>query len=324
MEYRPLVTIIIPVYNGSNFLREAIDAALGQTYPNLEIMVINDGSKDEGASEKIARSYADKITYYNKENGGVSTALNFALERMHGEWFSWLSHDDLYYPEKIEKQIAFINQLLAEEPQLDLKKIAIHCATESIDRDGKVIKTPSYADIQVKENTLDVIIGNVYNYRLSGCSFLLPYACYQEIGGFREDIRTVSDVEYWYRMLFNGYQFYCMKNDILVKNRSHGKQVGKTKVSLFDQELDELHISIADQLATIPEYNTFKVFQQFYFGLIKRRIVGAAEYVKMKYILPDPKYTKEKVYFKCSEIKWELIGNGRIMLRNVYRKINVK
>lgn len=322
--YTPLVTVIIPVYNGSNFLKEAIDAALAQTYSNLEIMVINDGSTDGGESEKIARSYGDKIIYYNKPNGGVSSALNLALEKMHGEWFSWLSHDDLYYPEKIEKQIVFINQLLEEDPKVDLRKIAIHCATESIDKDGKIIKTPSYADLQVKENTIDVIIGNVYNYRLSGCSFLLPYACYQELGGFREDIRTVSDVEFWYRLLFHGYQFYCMKNDILVKNRSHGKQVGKTKVSLFDQELDALHISIADQLSKVPEYNTFDVFRRFYFGLVKRRIFGAAEYVKAKYIQPDPKYSKEHKLFKCMEIKWKFIGSCRIVVRNIYRRINVK
>lgn len=322
--YEPLVTIIIPVYNGSNFMREAIDSALAQTYKNLEILVINDGSRDDGASEKIALSYGDRITYYSKENGGVSTALNFALRKMHGEWFSWLSHDDLYYPEKIEKQISFINQLLEEDPQLNLNKIAIHCATESIDKDGKVIKTPSYADIQVKENTLDVIIGNVYNYRLSGCSFLLPYTCYQDVGGFREDIRTVSDVEYWYRLLFNGYQFYCMKDDILVKNRSHGKQVGKTKVTLFDQELDALHISIADQLAAVPEYNTAEVFKKYYFGLVKRKICRAAQYTKEEYLRKKLTNIDYGVSVFLEKTKWDAIGTMRNYVRTIYRKIYVK
>ena len=324
MLYEPLVTIIIPVFNGSDFMREAIDSALAQTYSNLEILVINDGSRDEGASERIALSYGDKITYYYKENGGVSTALNFALEKMHGEWFSWLSHDDLYYPEKIEKQIAFINHLLQENPKIDLNKITIHCATESIDKDGKVIKRPSYSDIQVKENTLDVIIGNVYNYRLSGCSFLLPYACYQELGGFREDIRTVSDVEYWYRLLFNGYQFYCMKNDILVKNRSHGKQVGKTKVSLFDQELDALHISIADQLAAVQDYANGAVFERYYLGLVKRKILGASRYTKEKYIKNSVSNVRYLLVIPVKSFCWSALGSLRLVARNVYRKIKVR
>lgn len=324
MKYEPLVTIIIPVYNGSNFVSEAIDAALAQTYKNIEILVINDGSKDDGASERIALSYGDKITYYYKENGGVSTALNFALEKMHGEWFSWLSHDDLYYPQKIEKQIVFLNQLLENEPNIDLKKTILHCATESIDKDGKIIKTPDYSDIDIKEKTLDVIIGNVYNYRLSGCSFLLPYAAYKDMGGFRVDIRTVSDVEYWYRLLFNGYQFYCMKNDILVKNRSHGKQVGKTKVSLFDKELAELHISIADQLSSVPEYNNVSVFKKYYFGLVKRKISDAAKYTKENYLKNSVSPIEYYIIIPLISTKWQLIGTGRNIARNIYRKINVK
>ena len=109
-EKLPLVSIIIPVYNGSNYMREAIDSALAQTYPNIEIIVINDGSNDNGATEKIALGYGEKITYIKKENGGVSSALNAGIEAMHGEYFSWLSHDDKYLPEKIETQVAVLIQ----------------------------------------------------------------------------------------------------------------------------------------------------------------------------------------------------------------------
>ena len=79
----PLVSIIIPVYNGSNFMREAIDSALAQTYPNIEILVVNDGSTDN--TREIALSYGDKIRYFEKENGGVATALNLAIREMKGE-----------------------------------------------------------------------------------------------------------------------------------------------------------------------------------------------------------------------------------------------
>lgn len=314
MKYEPKVTIIIPVYNGSNFLSQAIDAAINQTYKNMEIIVVNDGSTDDGESEKIAWSYGEKIIYYNKENGGVSSALNYALKRMSGEWFSWLSHDDLYYPDKIKKQIEFINSL----PEgTDLSKVVLHCATESINRDGDVIKIPSYKDLEIKEDTLETIIGNVFNYRLSGCSFLLPYACYKEQGGFREDIRTVSDVEYWYRLLFSGYQFYCMKNDILVKNRSHGKQIGKTKVSLFDMELEKLHIDIADKLASNDKFNSTDNMKRFYYGLVKRNIRGAAEYTREKYLTRSLKLSIHTQYYK-------IIGGMRGAARYIFRKIMVK
>ncbi len=75
MKYKPLVSIVIPVYNGSNYMAEAIDSALSQTYENIEVVVVNDGSRDEGRSDAIAKGYGDKIRYFPKENGGSSSAL---------------------------------------------------------------------------------------------------------------------------------------------------------------------------------------------------------------------------------------------------------
>ena len=92
----PKVSIIIPVYNGSNYLDNAINCALCQTYENLEVIVVNDGSTDEGKTREIALKYSDKIRYFEKANGGVSSALNLGIREMGGEYFSWLSHDDVY------------------------------------------------------------------------------------------------------------------------------------------------------------------------------------------------------------------------------------
>lgn len=324
MKYEPKVTIIIPVYNGSNFLSEAIDAALAQTYNNCEILVINDGSTDHELSEKIALSYGDKIRYFRKENGGVSSALNFAFEKMTGEWFSWLSHDDLYYPEKIEKQIAFINELIDKNPNLDIKKITVRTATESIDKDGKVIKTPSYKDVPKHEKPIDTILNNISNYRLSGCSFLLPTACIADIGGFNESIRTVSDVEYWYRLLFAGYEFYCLTDDILVKNRSHGKQVGKTKVDLFNKEMNELFIWIADTMNKNSEYSTVKNNEKMYYSLVRRKCKPAANYVRTTYLKNKVDRFTYAVEYPINSARYSVLGTIRNVARYVYRKIYVK
>ncbi len=68
------VSIIIPVYNGEKYIKESIESALNQTYTNIEIIVVNDGSKDN--TDEICKSYGNKIKYIKKENGGVATALN--------------------------------------------------------------------------------------------------------------------------------------------------------------------------------------------------------------------------------------------------------
>ena len=324
MKYQPKVSIIIPVYNGSNFLAQAIDAALAQTYQNCEVLVVNDGSTDGGASEKIALSYGDKIRYFLKENGGVSSVLNYAFEMMEGEWFSWLSHDDLYYPEKIEKQIAFINGLLEKDPNLDIKKITVRTATESIDKFGKVIKTPSYRDVPTREKPIDTILNNIGNYRLSGCSFLLPASCVADIGGFNEDIRTVSDVEYWYRLLFAGYEFYCLTGDILVKNRSHGKQVGKTKVALFNKEMNELFIWIADTMNKNSEYATVKNNEKMYLSLVRRRCTPAAKYVKKTYLKNKVGTLTYAVKYPCKASGYFILGTARNIARYIFRKITIK
>lgn len=108
-EFNPLVSIIIPVYNGANYVAEAIESALNQTYKNIEIIVVNDGSTDE--TEKIVKKYGDKVRYFSKENGGTSTALNVGIKNMKGDYFSWLSHDDMYYPNKIKIQIEELKKL---------------------------------------------------------------------------------------------------------------------------------------------------------------------------------------------------------------------
>ena len=103
--HNPQVSIVIPVYNGSNYLADAIDSTLAQTYTNTEVIVINDGSNDGDKTEKIALSYGNQIRYFAKENGGVSSALNLGIQKAEGEYISWLSHDDAYLPDKIQTQI---------------------------------------------------------------------------------------------------------------------------------------------------------------------------------------------------------------------------
>src|SRR6185312_14318520 len=106
-----LVSIIIPVYNGAQYLSEAIDSALAQSYQNIEVLVVNDGSTDAGATEAVAKSFGHSIRYFYKPNGHVASALNFGVGQMRGQYFSWLSHDDRYVPSKIEVQMHAISEL---------------------------------------------------------------------------------------------------------------------------------------------------------------------------------------------------------------------
>lgn len=209
--WRPKVSIIIPVYNGSNFLREAIDSALQQDYPNFEVVVVNDGSKDYGLTESIARSYGDKIRYFHKENGGVSTALNLGIEVMQGEYFSWLSHDDLYVTNKVSTQIAMLEKQ-QEKHQIVFSDYVF------INEKDEVLDSVSMS----KVNPARMEYNLIQSQNLHGCTLLIPRQAFEKVGTFKKELRSTQDYDLWLRMSEYFSFVYCPEK--LVKARVHEEQ----------------------------------------------------------------------------------------------------
>lgn len=223
----PLVSIVIPVYNGGNYLCEAIDSALAQTYSNIEILVVNDGSNDGGATYNIAKSYGDRIRYFEKPNGGVSTALNFGIANMRGKYFSWLSHDDLYYPNKIQAQIDALRKAG------DMSKIVYSNFDVMYMPEGKLhtySNTATYRQEFLETGAFLPIFGLV-----SGCSLLIPKIYFDAYGGFDENYRAVQDYKKWFEM-FRGKRLIYLR-DTLIVSRRHDEQAGRTYSKFRDEEI---------------------------------------------------------------------------------------
>lgn len=106
-----LVSIIIPVYNKVSFIRETLDSALAQTYPFIEIVVVNDGSTDGSLEvlKEYANKFPDKVFLIDSKNRGVSAATNLGIKASKGEYIQFLDADDLLSPEKIENQVGLLN-----------------------------------------------------------------------------------------------------------------------------------------------------------------------------------------------------------------------
>jgi len=188
----PLVSIVIPVYNGSNYLAEAIGSALAQTYGNIEVIVVNDGSTDDGKTESIAMAFGTSIKYVHKENGGVSSALNVGIRAMTGEYFSWLSHDDLYLPQRVELQL----QEMWKYPEIKVS----FCDTVMF----KTRSTGAYGRRFAEEDMRsDRVQGALVFFKrwVYACSFLVHRACFDVIGGLNEELRTSQDIEFTLRLL---------------------------------------------------------------------------------------------------------------------------
>lgn len=254
MKEEPLVSVIIPVYNGADYLKEAIDSVLLQTYSNIELIVVNDGSTDGGETEKIAMSYGEKIRYFRKENGGVASALNKGIQEMSGEYFAWLSHDDIFYTEKIRRQVEL---LLCTNAKITA------CAYQIMNEYGikrDVIGLESYEDELLHINLFPLLNGMV-----SFCGVILHKSIFEKYGTFREDLRTTQDYEFLFRVLRNEKCVYS--KEVLYAIRYHSMQGSRT-ISCFDEERDTLWSTFISQLETNEKELLYKNVYNFYYQIL--------------------------------------------------------
>lgn len=212
--HRPTVSVIIPVYNGSAFLKEAIDSVLAQTYPPLDIWVVNDGSDDGGATEAVAAAYGNRIRYFSKPNGGVASALNAGIERMSGDYFSWLSHDDAYKPDKIFNQVQFLRQR-------GLANAILYGGYELMDESSRTFDIIDVSRLYPADR-LSVPLFPVFRGLLNGCTMLIHKSHFDRTGGFNETLRTTQDYELWFRM-FRHAEIACCPG-AFVRTRMHRSQ----------------------------------------------------------------------------------------------------
>ena len=244
MMENPKVSIIIPVYNGSNFMRCAIDCALRQTYANKEILVINDGSTDEGKTEEIAYSYGDRIRYFAKPNGGVSSALNYGIENMTGDYFVWLSHDDAFTDTRVADSV----ELLRIHGLLGKKYIGYTGGYYADTAGVKIKNFRCWFEKNRVYSGYEVMKSMTVNGTLYGCNMLIPREAFEEAGKFDESLRYSQDALMWYRIFLAGYG---LVSDELpnVMSRMHGNQVSHLRRDLFSQDMLVIAKLLAEPLA---------------------------------------------------------------------------
>jgi len=294
----PLVSIIIPVFNGSNYLRDAIKSALDQTYKNCEILVINDGSNDNGATEAIAMEFIGKIKYIKKDNGGVATALNTGIKEMKGEYFSWLSHDDMYHPDKIQQELNAINI------SGDRKKI-VFCDYEVLNvntgQKDKVELNKIYPKEKLMNGTFSVIHGLIH-----GCSLLIHKSYFEEKGLFNEALISTQDYELWFRLLKNKTILFLDKP--LLISRIHDEQGSKT-IRTHMEEQSQLHINFIRNLDNKDIETIYENRYMFFYKMMnfyeRNNIMGAYEYAFNMFMREE---IPKDVLYKIKELKEKLIN----------------
>ncbi|WP_377889524.1 glycosyltransferase [Alkalihalobacillus sp. R86527] len=213
------VSIIIPFYNCA-YVGEAIQSALNQTYQNIEIIVVNDGSTKH--KEKVT-PYLQSITYIEKENGGTATALNAGIKRATGTYFCWLSSDDSYETDKVQKQMAFMKQT------------------------GAAISYSSYVLMNHNSTVVSDQIGVHFQNRLlfyrkikvncpiNGCTIMMKMSLFSELGQFDESLPFTHDYDLWLRIV-QKHDFYFL-NQPLVRYRVHEEMGTKKNEAAIRKEI---------------------------------------------------------------------------------------
>ena len=235
---KPLVSVIIPVYNGANFLSFAINSVLEQTYENIELLIVNDGSNDDGKTEAIALSAKSdrfKIKYFFKQNGGVASSLNKGIEECNGEYICWLSHDDVFPKDKISKQIDY---LLKIKNKNDNKTI-LYSKAIAIDENGKKSGFVKQSLYKVTKKTFNKPSDYFDLRHIFYGSMLIP-SSFLKANPFVDALKYSQDTFSYFQMLTNDYQLvFCPKAFTLY--RIHKNQGSFTRLNDYNLDCDTIY-----------------------------------------------------------------------------------
>lgn len=244
------VSIIIPIYNAEKYLDQCIKSALAQSYPNTEIIAIDDGSTDK--SFEILQKYSDKIKIFQKANGGTASALNVGIDNMTGDWFKWASADDLLKPDAISLLIDTANTMI------DIAKSHIFYGNhETVDENGDLIDKI----IEPDHNSLSDVERNVLllnGFWAAAGATIFHKSVFEKCGTFDESVKPYEDYEFWLRCcLLHGYVLY------LIPQSASVMQYRKHSSSLTSQikKEEEVHMNNKirnDIMNKLPEQKRIK------------------------------------------------------------------
>ena len=215
------VSIVIPFYN-CPYIQKAIESALSQTYQSIEVIVVDDGSTRH---QDLLEPYLHQIRYFRKTNGGTASALNEGIRNATGEYFCWLSSDDRFLPDKIEKQLAYMQQMNAA---------ASYTAFYIIDAFGNIC---SEAIGQTFRNKLSFLKRMRGGCPINGCTVMLKMKVFTEIGYFDESLPFTHDYDFWLRLIQH-YDFHFF-SEPLIEYRHHN-EMGTKKY--FEEIRKEIRI----------------------------------------------------------------------------------
>lgn len=221
----PKVSVIIPCYNAMKFLPKTVNSVLEQTYQNFEIIIVNDGSTDN-IEQWVSTLEDQRVHLVSQVNQGQSAARNTGIKHSSGEYIAFLDSDDLWNPQKIEKQV----YLLDANPQVGLVYSWVSLIDEWEQPLGKVWETCEEGNVWSK-----LIEGNII---ACGSVPMIRSSCIDVIGLFQKFSFACEDWDFWLRIAAH-YPFKVVKQ-ILVYYRASSGSMSRSQSDGLDKKLQEM------------------------------------------------------------------------------------
>lgn len=207
---RPLVSAVIPVYNGERFVGDAIRSVLEQSYPSVECVVVDDGSTD--STETVVAGFGSQVRFVRQQNAGVAAARNRGIEASGGDHAAFLDADDVWIADKIERQM----ELLSRDPGLGLVCTGLRVVDTDL-RPLSVMRPPSPEDALTNSLLLSPPVVSVAQ------TALIPRSVLERVGSFDERLSTSADTDLACRIAMS-FPIGCI-DEPLVLYRQHEEQM---------------------------------------------------------------------------------------------------
>jgi len=249
----PTVSIVIPTHNRAKYIGETIESVFAQTFSNYEIIVVDDRSTDN--TPDIIQSLSGKrdIRYFSQPCGNAPAARNYGLKQARGEYIAFLDSDDLFVPEKLEKQV----DVLEKNPTVAL----VHTGYEKFNDDGENL---GYRDTSK-------ITGNYYHQMLLDWSVLIATPCVlvrkevlDEVGDFDVDMRAAEDLDLWRRIALR-YEIRAIP-ELLCRVRVHPGSLSTGKAEAAASFERFLHKAFLDDVSLSANFRR-RAFAKLYSNL---------------------------------------------------------
>jgi glycosyltransferase involved in cell wall biosynthesis len=298
----PLVSIIIPAYNFANFLAESIESCLNQTYSNIEIIVVDDGSTDNTC--EVVRPYSKRITYHYQNNCGLAGARNTGHRLASGKYLAWLDADDIACPDRIFLQVSWLEQnndtaiacgnfSAFDENGNEYENYSSTYYDQINKNDGIVNILPEHGKIHSSHslNDIRVFFGDG-RYHLIFGNFIHPptvmfrMEAIKKTGNLRSNIQTQEDWEYLFRASRHGKIAWI--DTCLIKYRLHSSQMSSSShsvniLSVFNDMIKEEPEYVSNNIHKIQKTIGFFSWDAAYTFIEKGNKKAAIPYLKKSF-----------------------------------------